>query len=377
MINNYILYGVLITSLSVAYAEPERVDNNKNNKEKSFIKIDGDIILGAEIFNGFYNREGESQQELVLRRGKLGIDIDFNKNWKAQIEGKVEQNEDDYETEFGDVYLEYRGLKNTEITLGYIKEPFGFERLTGITKVHAAERSISTNAFSPGRNLGFSWSFNKKSWTSEFGFYQDEIDNIRVNALTGRLTTVLTMSDTTFMHFGIATSHRDLNQSVFEVKDRGGFVTADNVYRSIEFVADKSNLLGLEWMFQSSQLTIISELFNQSVTYIDGRDGYLHGGYIQSSFFADDTKLRYKKGKLKSVKPASDISWEWYMRFNWTDLRDLDSGNVNDTYEVGVNTYFGDFAISKLALIASNIEGQRFSPESNGKGVNWRITYLW
>ena len=357
-------------------AEDESVESNED-----FFELSASIIGGAESFSEFYSKEGESGEESFIRKAKLGFDFEFDRYWKVQLELTTKQEDGEFESKFGDAYVSYSGLrmgkfKLGKLKLGHFKEPFGFGRLTSLSNIHTNERSLTTSSFTPGRNYGLQIENKKKTWTWSIGYFQDNESDEKSNGLTARVTHTNYFDDFHLLHLGYAYSSKDLNANEFQIKEEAGLFSAQNVIRSAQFNADKSTSHGGEVFWQKDAMSFTGEYISQTVKQVDGTNWQYSGYYLQASYFFGGARMRYQKGKLKSVKLESGQSaWEWVIRYNYTDLRDQQLGSETQIIETGINYYYKEPMILKLSLYNANIEGNRLSSESKGDAVSLRVVY--
>ena len=161
----------------------------------TFAKINDDIDLSGYImldYNKFDTSllEGQydsnsSESTSEIRPARLSFKSDISKDWKS----KFQLGFADGETEIKDAYLEYSGWKYADVTIGQQKEGFGLEKLTSSRKLLMLERSMISEAFSPGRSLGISLSGDIASVNWQLGYYEPDEDEA-TSAITGRVAWV-------------------------------------------------------------------------------------------------------------------------------------------------------------------------------------------
>jgi len=114
---------------------------------------DGDV-------SAFEGRFGQTalKDRFRLRRARINLTGDFAENFDFKIEGDFEQNDgtSGNRTDFSgtDIWLNWHQFPAAQIKVGQYKAPFGLEQLTPDTALFIIERSNTTNAITPERQIG-------------------------------------------------------------------------------------------------------------------------------------------------------------------------------------------------------------------------------
>src|SRR5437773_1768991 len=115
---------------------------------------DGDV-------SAFEGRFGQTalKDRFRLRRARIGMTGDFAENFDFKIEGDFEQNDGtspSSRTDFSgtDIWLNWHQFAAAQIKVGQYKGPFGLEQLTPDTALFIIERSNTTGAITPERQIG-------------------------------------------------------------------------------------------------------------------------------------------------------------------------------------------------------------------------------
>ncbi|NVJ61081.1 MAG: hypothetical protein HWE27_11870 [Gammaproteobacteria bacterium] len=387
------------------------IDNSSKSKRKAKSKtefeFDADLILGTESYSEFYDKQLLGDNQLFLRRLKLGVELDrrFENDNKLSIEMEVvaesliDGDDKGLESDISDFNIEYEFNNDLEVKFGQFKEPFGLERLASPMDLPTNERSLTTSTFAPGRNRGIQFGQKFKKWTWSIGYFKDR-DNDEITAYTGRITKLFLFNDTKsnahYIHLGFAATERHLNGVEFRHKESVSLFSGDNIARSERFNADKLSLQGLEFVWNYNNFSIQSEAMQELVTDVNGFDYNYSGYYVQSSWILGGDKLftDYDKGRRKSLKSKSinsqtakfkaskaEISgiWEWVVRVNQTDLQDNISGslsgNQTTVLETGINYYLSESNILKLSVYQTKVEGEVVGGSDQGKAASLRWVY--
>ena len=106
------------------------------------------------------------------------------------------------------------------------------------------------------------------------------------------------------VHLGASFSLRDLNGAEFEIESSAEVHGALDVLDTRNFQADSIDQYGLESAWINNRLALIGEAYVQDVSGVVESDSVSYSGYyLQGSYFLTNDSLRYKKGRLSSVRP--------------------------------------------------------------------------
>ena len=115
---------------------------------------DGDV-------SAFEGRFGKTalKDRFRLRRARIGMTGDFAENFDFKIEGDFEQNDGtspSNRVDFSgtDIWVNWHQFPAAQIKVGQYKAPFGLEQLTPDTALLIIERSNTTGAITPDRQIG-------------------------------------------------------------------------------------------------------------------------------------------------------------------------------------------------------------------------------
>lgn len=305
-------------------------------KDGSDMQIKTRVMLDHNTYDQtFLEHETDSVSKFELRRARLTFKAKVLDDWKAKLQLSFE----DEEIDVKDAKLTYKGWNIADLTLGYQKEPFGLERLTSSSNLLMAERSMVTQANSPGRSLGAgaSGKLELTDWPLlywQLGIFQPE-DTDSGAALTSRLVIVPWNDDTDLFHLGFSFSERDLDDSAFRINESFEVFGSDSLIEGKKFIAHSSSLQDVELLWQHNGLTGSAEWSQQTVEDTDGNEYDYYGGYVQFSYLFSGSKRAYKKATLGTVKVMNE--WEATMRFSTFTL-DYEDKKA-ESFGVGVNYY--------------------------------------
>ena len=355
------------------------------------LNLSGNVVIGSEYRDEFYSSNQESQSNLFLRRAKLKGEYHWSKHWDAELEltisdKSVRDKSGNIDFALDDAYLAYQNLQFDQVKIGnlkigHMKEPFGFERQTGLTKLLTNERSLTSSALTPGRSYGILLGRNKKQWTWALGYFWDKASSTTSKGVSAKAARLFQLSDYHKFHFGLSLSQKHFTETEFQIKARASLFSADNIIRSAKFSPDRSKSAGIEFLWQFKSLNLVAESIAQSITQSTGHSWNYSGYYIQVGYFLSGDNINYRKGKLGSIEPESSSgAWQLTARYNFTDLRDSDIngnsiGSETSISELGLNYYYKKNTIIKFNYQRAILEGNSLGPQDNGDGLSIRLIY--
>ena len=362
------------TALNVS-AESEQQTQRVDNDFLQDLDIGLRINLDSNRFSDIYreDRLESYQYDSQLRRARLSLKLPLGNNWSSKVQIAINEGEDSYETK--DLYLRYKGFDFADIKIGQSKEPFGLENVTSSSNSLFTERSLSTLAL--GRSKGINLSDANRAYSWSIGKYKVE-QNGKVKAdgdraYTARATISPINRDTSYIHFGLAYTNRDLQGAEYEIKTNGGVysgfnfldtrnIATETIVKKGAEVAWGRGSLSLQGEYQQLQIEALNT--NQSATY--------QGYYTQLSYFLTNDHRPYKKGRFSGVKPNSKQgAWELTLRKTALQSVEIGSANNNDAIDiattvVGVNYYLNKKV--KLVLNAIDTETNGISSYNQNPG---------
>lgn len=367
----WILTPALFFAGSAAFAEKQR------------LKISGQILLDADYYGAFWDKDGDdSNSSAELRNGRVQIEYDFPKGWEAKVQVDTSVNSDDSDIELGSAWVRYTKWDFADLSIGKFKEPIGLERNTRSARLATIEGAMMTTAFTPGKNWGLRLNEGNKrfSWSVAAVVEDDtddDYDEDEPTALSGRFTLSPVNSDEQVLQFGVSGSARDWNENTFQIRERAEVSGGDNVVRSAEFIADNQVVLGLEGLWRYRRLLLQGEYMATRVEELDGPDWDYDGYYISGSYMLSGEQREVRRGKLRAVKPGAKRSaWELVARYSYLDVRDQGVGSKASITTLGVNYYYGKHIKAMLAVLHPEISGSVRSEDTDGNAISGRLQYV-
>lgn len=237
---------------------------------------------------------------------------------------------------------------------GEFRETFGLEAMTSVTFLPFIERSIATNAFTPGRNRGVQWNARGEQYGLSVGHFSasrgepfpDELGTERATTLHGFIEPEGTWLD----QFGVGVSIRRPGDDGIQFSARPGTRLFEPVIDTGDIDADRATLVSLEALRVRGATMVLAEAFGARLSGVGGANFF--GGHIAVTHFLNGGNVvrRSDDGGLKapnvpdllSSDTAGSGAVELALRTGWADLSDgpLSTGGRAFDVEAGVNWYF-------------------------------------
>jgi len=248
---------------------------------------------------------------------------------------------DDSSAELHKASLGYQLAKTADIQLGFIKQPFGLESSTGSKRLRTLERTMASNAFSPDRGVGIT--FSKRAGNAAFsaGFYEDkELDDVQSASI--RAVWAPISEKRRVLHFGTSYSVKDNAQNEYRIKNSGNIASGNNFLESAKFNAQRINTAGLEAAASMGSLLIQGELFHQTVELDSSNtnEPAFTGGYVQAGWTFGNRYRKYKNQKFAKTSGSSNRVVELVAGFGTVDARHENRGDQAQEFTLGLNYSF-------------------------------------
>lgn len=351
------------------------------------LEYGGSVMVDADRFDGVYNAaadiSGNSSDDISeVRRAQLYLKYKFSEDWSSKLQ--LGYGEKSGKTEVKDAYIVYKGWDVADITIGQDKEPFSLDLMTSLKNSSAIEKNLAGQAFRIGRNMGINLASDSKASSWSIGVYEvGEYGSDPAQggdgklALTGRATLSPVNKGREVVHLGASFSLRDLDGAVFEVESNGEVHGAPDVLDTRNFEADSIDQYGLESAWISNRFALIGEAYRQDVSGVLESDSVSYSGYyVQGSYFLTDDSLRYKKGRLSSVRPTADSgAWQLLLRHSYLDADDNEDGMEVTNTLVGINYYYSRSTKLMLNFTSTEINGHDVEELDRGDAISLRAQF--
>lgn len=346
---------------------------------KENLVLGGRIMLDNTTFDGVHNNQDQGS-EWEARRLRLGVTHRAEDDWRVKIE--LGFNPSDKTVGLVDGYLQYRGWKSSRFTFGYMKENFGLENTTSSLDISALERSVVTEAFSPGRNYGFEIAHGGHNYTTSLGLFQASEDEQGADgyALTGRVTLSPINQGNRLLHLGTSASIRDMRGNSFRLREPMEVNTAESVIESRRIDTDQITLLSLEAAGVLNQWSIQGEWMSSWIEEAEDPqaldDPSFSGYYLLLSYCLTGESRNYGGGSFDGITPSgAGGAWEFIARYSNIDLVDSNLGTWAESTTVGVNYYATAHLRFMLNLAWADARSSKVDDTGTGKSAAFRAQY--
>lgn len=370
-----------IKSLQEHMAEAEKVKMKMDKKGLQAESADGDFKfrLGGRIHadasysndDDFIHAPGtklagthaEANDGTEIRRARMEFLGTFYKDWefKSQVDFA------DNSVSVKDMFVQYQGIDDLNITFGQQKQAFSRELQESSNDMMFMERSVMNILNEPtvDRAIGLNLASWQKNWTGQVGIYGDTVTPNKETdkadegwAVNSRWTWAPLNEKTHLVHLGIAGNYR-VPDHKGNVNDRGFKYSYETSHMSNLHLIDKSvtnidniKMVGLEANYLNGPFTVGGEYTHQWVDQKDGGDNLsVNGWYGEASWTLTGESRKYKYGKFYHVDPAKPFSlknggwgaWELAARYGEADLNDGDfRGGEISNMTIALNWYFNN-----------------------------------
>ncbi len=361
----------------------------KTTDGKASFKIGGRIQLDYNSYDGVMNAiPGEDGSDIFFRRARLELeghyaDWGYLMAYNLTDSGSIDQ-----------LHTTYMGFGTlAELTFGQQKEDFGLED-TGSSKwITAMERSLPSNAFDTGNNVGAKLHGANDLITYSLGAYKQDIDdnNDLDSAVTARFVVRPMYGKDGLIHLGVGYTTRDgeFTQLGSRLGVRGG-EEGDGAGRirtryTGGAVADELEAWNGELAASFGPVHAMAEYFDGEISGANGvpdikADGY----YVQLGWILTGESRSYKTGigAFDKVKPAGvGGAWEVFARYDELDVSDNDNiapvqviGETGNTMTLGVNWYANELVKVALNYVHADTD-EDIGGEDDGDALVARLQY--
>jgi phosphate-selective porin OprO/OprP len=312
-----------------------------------------------------------------------------------------------------DMWISFFGvpIANT-VKIGYFKEPFSLEELSGSDNFTFMERALPTEAFSLKRNTGLmgtnTWKDRRATWAlGGFSINKingkakdpyDLIDNHVGYAITGRLTGLPRLEEQgrKLLHLGFSGTYRYITED--DEDDVGGYssrpesyIAGNKLVHTGNIAADSVVAINPEFALVHGPLSIQGELFHVWGDAGEVDDPRFWGGYCYVSYFLTGEHRPYNliTGTFARVRPEANFdcrqgtwgAWELGLRYSYIDLNDgMIRGGKEHNVTVGLNWYLHPKIRVMMNYVRAEVGDREVSPAvDNGSGdifqMRFQITF--
>lgn len=281
-----------------------------------------------------------------VRRARVDVALRLGDDWQVRADYDVAGTVDGWKS----LFLQYRGLRRTAITIGNQVPPFGLDQMTGSNDTTFMERSLP-GALGPSLLLGAGFNTWGRGWTLAGGLYGDEIESQERRLSDGegavlRYTVAPVRKRGRVLHFGVATEYRRPDG-----RDEVRYRARPESYVTDRRLVDTRTITGIDdTLAFDLELGAIAGPFSLRGDYVftdvarrTGTDLSFSGGQVTASWVVTGESLRYRRktGSFGGIRPRN--RWgavELATRYSTLDLDDRDvTGGEQQNLAFGVNWY--------------------------------------
>lgn len=386
------MFSIIFNFIRVSLAFIILLAHSAQGKEVSPTQYEftGYLMLDHDYYGPFYDKtEDHYQHKSEIRRSKLSLSVKPNQYFKSKLQLKYSRElPKQGNFSLGDTLIRFSTNNKLALQIGKMKQPFGLERQTSSSQLISIERSLATEAFSPGRDFGVQLDHKQKklNWALGYFIHRDSDDEFSashfnlfkrqdsdIEMTTGRLTGHFNLAHETKLHLGGSLSKQWLNGTKIQFKEKGEINTSDTIIRSARFYADSQLTTQAEFAWITTQSLFQTEIFSAQLEAIDKKNWHFQGAYLQFSHHLYG-HYRYKRGKINSKQQQAN-SVELVLRQSYLNLRDNGVGSEAAITSLGANLYLK--YNSKLMLSISNpwITGDTISNNHSGHSFSFRAQW--
>lgn len=377
-----IQYVVAIALASSLMQQPLLADTSAVEVNASKVEVDeprvmfeGALMLDASQFDGVY-ADGGQQSELHLRRAILGLSAELSPSLDVELSVKLEDGLNNVEIK--DANLRWKLTKNQRLILGQQKEPVGLESNQSSKQMPAIERSMASSLFTQDRHIGVSYNIRESRYNAVIGVFEasDDTGHNRL-AASARVTVSWLMDGEQVIHLGGSTSYRDLGETSLKLKDEGGVNPAENIISSKRYDIKRQQIIALEVAWLRGPLWLQSEWIQADMqsSEVSVSDPSYNGSYIQAAWLLGDVRRKYNNGKFKLSGLKASTAWEFVVRAEQADLRDVNDGVRAQVLMAGVNYYRSKRLRIMGNVLTAETTGPGAAADTEGRAATLRLQY--
>ncbi|WP_251359163.1 OprO/OprP family phosphate-selective porin [Kangiella sp. TOML190] len=337
-------------------------------------KVEGRVQYDFDWFDGdAFNANGDdSGSDSEIRRARISL-----KGKVGDWAGKVEADLDDDASTISEAYLQYKGWDFGDLTVGKHKAAFGLEEQTSSKDITAIERTMSTNAFAPGKLYGVSLGNAENNYTWNLGIYDNEgeEDDNMTTTIAGRATYAPIVTKNEVLHLGFGVNKTRLGSNEFKDADQ-----RLDVHLATE-KAGSGTIMGESLMAYNFEIAYANGPFHAQAEYFDGEidevkgsmtgDTDITGYYAQFGYVITGESRPYSKGKFKRVKPKGKSgAWEVFGRWSSYEPGEDEA----EALTLGLNYYANNAVRVGLNYVMGDLEED--GQDKDGDALSLRFQYV-
>ena len=239
--------------------------------------------------------------------------------------------------------------------LGQSKLPLGFEGNTGSRHSLFVESALPSQAFYPGRRIGFDWSLDRPTHLLSAGYYRGDLqgDN-RGKVLAARAVWTPSKAAGDVLHLGLAATREHPDGETdgrgvviapgarWRARPEAGLTDTRLVDSGRLVDVDRVERVGLEAVWIRGPGSLQAVQMAQTTTRRAAPDYSADGGYVAGSWMLTGESRGYSGGNVSNPVPDGRAgALELTARRSWIDLDDAGiEGGRQRNWTLGANWYF-------------------------------------
>ncbi|OAI20900.1 porin [Methylomonas lenta] len=299
-----------------------------------------------------------------IRRARMEMLGTFYQDWDFKSQFDFADNK----VAVKDLFVQYSGLKDLEITAGQQKQAFSRELQESSNDMLFMERSLMNALNEPtvDRAIGLDVGSFQKDWTAQVGVFGDTVTPNNTNnigqegwAISSRATYAPINEKTKVIHLGVAGNYRDPSANG-EVNGHNLQLRSETTHMSNLYLIDTGaisnvssiKMAGLEATGLYGPFTVGGEYTHMWLDRENGsQNAEFDGWYTEAAWTITGESRKYKKGKFYKVEPKNNFSfkngtwgaWELATRYSQADLNSgIIHGGEMSNITVALNWYLND-----------------------------------
>jgi phosphate-selective porin OprO and OprP len=347
------------------------------------MQLTGRLHMDARHFSATQVGTDPYQDVLQVRRARLGIKGQFQKDFKYEIVGNYGATSNGMSsstTEVDVAYVDYAANPAASVRFGKFKMPFSLEQLTSSNNIDFMERSLigqNETEFIPAKETGvmlfgsplsgLTYAVAASSGRANKSALQDGAD--LVARTSANLSKLISNSDSTITHVGLAYSEGTLiAMSPASATNEGRINSAFFQSSSALTGPVDRKRLGYEMAFVYDALKVQGEMFKFDYKGANRTD-VIEGNYVQAVYNLTGEGHNYSNssGTFGWIKPKAAFgaggigAFQFGLRYSKLDASGVTVSagktNIADAMTFGVTWFLNDFSRVMLNYVSTDYNG--------------------
>lgn len=337
------------------------------------------------------NQVGDQESRFDLRSARVMFSgkLNFKNPWSYLISVEYkgfDRREDDPAFGFTDLKLVIPFNKNSDITVGKIKETFVYEMVGDAANLPHFERLL--NPFFASRNYGFTYHhfFLNNRISASGGLYKDWISSGESfsnsnTTFTARVTGLPKWENDgkQFMHMGVSFRYVDTQNGIVRLKNKNESNITSNYVDTGDLAANHQMNLGFEQLWSLQNFSVLMEYVHNWTATRDFGTQQFSGYYVTGSYVISGEQRPYDQRATyaRRIKPTGTYgAWEIFTRFGKNDLETKQvHGGINYRYDLGLNWWATQYWKVGVIYGVSNLEKNGITGVTNN--IQCRLQWIY